>query len=68
MTKISEKFEKLELHWKVPIRLEKCPCGKENCKNINRLRKRIMISHDESCFKSGEMRKKRWRYGNNLPL
>jgi len=59
---INQKFdEKKWINWKQPIRLE-------NIKKGTSVRRRILISHDESTFKSGEMCKMRWRFGNNLPF
>ena len=52
---INKKYDDLVLTWKIPIRKQ------------GRMR-RILLCHDESTFKAGEMSKKRWRFGNNLPL
>ena len=47
----------VELKWKIPIRKEGA--------GLNR---RILMNHDESSYKSGEMSKFKWRFGNNLPF
>jgi hypothetical protein len=57
-----QKFDAITLNWKIPIRIEPNKNGKQA------ERRRVLFSHDESTFKSGEMAKKRWRFGLNLPF
>jgi len=48
------------LEWNKGIREENTGAGER--------RARILINHDESCFKSGEMCAKRWIYGDQRPF
>ena len=53
-------FKTKLLNWKIPIR-------QENCDGVSQ-RRRILLSHDETCHKSGEMSRKRWFFPNNRPF
>lgn len=58
---LNQNFENIELNWKIPIR-------KETSKNTKEMSRRILICHDESTFRSGQMCRKRWVFGNRFPF
>ena len=54
-TILQQQLDQIKLKWKIPIKTEQGP-------------RRILVSHDESTLKSGEMTIKSWRFGLNSPF